>query len=59
MLSDLHFIAPSIAAARTHAQLSEGPVYLMKWSIEDELNTIKRNPLINYLPGKKIEGKSI
>lgn len=51
-LSDLFFVAQIITVARTHAELSTEPVYLLKWSIDDELNLMKRNSYLANFPGK-------
>lgn len=39
--SDVAFLIPQIAVAQTHALLSDEPVYLMRWSVSDELNNVK------------------
>lgn len=41
MLSDAAFIMPLVAAAQTHAVFSEEPVYLIRWTVDDELNYMK------------------
>lgn len=42
MRSDALFTVPLIASAKTHAELSDQPVYLLRWSIDDELNYFKK-----------------
>lgn len=43
MKSDVCFTIPLIASAKTHAELSDQPVYLLRWSIDDELNFLKKS----------------
>lgn len=53
MISDIRFIVPAMATAKTQAKLSDKPVYLMRWSVEDELNYMKHVCKRTDVRGKK------